>query len=360
MANKFVRIGRFVLDVTLSEDHTFEADVTDYPVESGGSVSDNIRPRPMKITIEGVISDTPLTSNTTNRPAAFTEPKGYTVDAVSGGTNAETSGEFEVKFLPSEEAFAYLQQIWESRDTVTVQTSLGTWENMAMESFSVPRSKETTGGLKFTAQFKQIQKVTNERIKSSVRNGNGKRNRGPQTGKAAWWIREVTWRKGAPPGSANIYATEQVRLYWKPVLMNDRMPAQWYHWSGEKGVPTPQPLTQDEFRAFLLDNKRDERDRRVLGAAAFGRGGTSGNADLAKIYGTEVPSHIYVPKMFTKDMSQTARDLGSSGTSTAVSGSPKFNNEGNYLTGKSLKPEDYSTSNALRRSFKNVPGINKL
>lgn len=231
MSSTFVRIGRFVLDVSLSENHTYESDVTEYPVESGGSVSDNIRPKPIKVSIEGVVSDTPLDSNAANKPVTFADPfagppntngtntiaaaaaAGITLEQNANTTN-NTAPEV-VAFLRSEQALAYLKQIWASRDTVTIRTSLGTFDNMAMLSFNVPRSKDTTGGLKFTAEFQQIQRVTNGRVRTAIRNGTGKRNRGAQ-GADDWYTRQTIWRKAYPPGSDNIQETFEVTFYWKP------------------------------------------------------------------------------------------------------------------------------------------------
>jgi hypothetical protein len=342
--NTFVRIGRYVLDVSISEEHTFEADVTDYPVESGGNISDNIRVKPVKIKIEGIVSDTPLSSNANNSPIILGNPYEPGVDKFATDTNALLA---KVRFLRSEEAYGYLKWIWENKEIVQLFTSLGTFNDMAMQSFNVPRSKETTGGLKFTATFQQIKKITNTRIrdKVSIRNGGKHRNRGGQSGKD-WFVNEVTWRKANPPGSKNIYATEQVRWYWKPSLagggntvtahstdnaVNSKVTSanvlenhQWYHWSGPKGVPSPQPLTPDELRAFNLDYSRDKIDRLVLGNDAVKLGFTR---DQDTPIG--VTSKAYYPKKGDADMSAAmqrsiAKDV------PGASGDPTFQNKGNY------------------------------
>ena len=53
-------IDDFLIDCSISENHTFDSDVTDYPVESGSNISDNIRPLPLVVEIEGVVSNTPI------------------------------------------------------------------------------------------------------------------------------------------------------------------------------------------------------------------------------------------------------------------------------------------------------------
>ncbi len=134
-----ITIGGFDVDAAITEEHAFDADVTDYAVEKGSNISDNIRSRPAKVTIEGVVSDTPLTEMARTR-------------AASGGSGP-----------PSQDALAHLEKIRDDREPVTIVTSLRLYENMALESLSIPRSKDTGDALRFRAVFKQIRFVTNAR-----------------------------------------------------------------------------------------------------------------------------------------------------------------------------------------------------
>ena len=63
-------------DVTVSISHQFENDVTEFAVERGKDITDNIRNKNNKFTVEGVVTNAPLTqykdntvgySSTTNR-----------------------------------------------------------------------------------------------------------------------------------------------------------------------------------------------------------------------------------------------------------------------------------------------------
>lgn len=151
-----ITIGGFDVDAALTEEHVFDADVTDYPVEKGGNVSDNIRSRPIKVTIEGVVSDTPLTE------MAF-------IRAAAGGSGP-----------PSQDALAVLEKIRDDREPVTIVTSLRLYENMALESLNIPRSKDTGDALRFRATFKQIRFVTNARttVRVATPKSRKKTNRG--------------------------------------------------------------------------------------------------------------------------------------------------------------------------------------
>ena len=51
------------LDVYDKETHGMPTEVTDFPVEDGPNISDNVRRKPKTLTIEGYVSDTPLPQN---------------------------------------------------------------------------------------------------------------------------------------------------------------------------------------------------------------------------------------------------------------------------------------------------------
>src|SRR5687767_4349391 len=48
------------LDATTNETHEAPSTITDHAVEQGASISDHIRPEADRLTIEGVISNTPI------------------------------------------------------------------------------------------------------------------------------------------------------------------------------------------------------------------------------------------------------------------------------------------------------------
>lgn len=138
-----VLINGYVIDVTTSEEHTFDSDVTEYPVEQGGDITDNVRPKPIIVTLEGVVSDTPIGAIATLRD--------------SQGDNGQ------VDFLPSEDALATLLAIRDAREPVSITTTLKSFDNMVMTGLSVPRDATTGAALRFSATFQQVIFVTNQR-----------------------------------------------------------------------------------------------------------------------------------------------------------------------------------------------------
>lgn len=127
-------IDGYLVDVFVSESPDLPAEITDYPVEEGSDVSDNIRNLPVQLRVEGVISDTPI---------------GILAELREG--------------LPANEAYELLKEIRESRRLVTVETSRDVYKNMALENLSLSDTAETGDALQFSATFKQVITVSNNR-----------------------------------------------------------------------------------------------------------------------------------------------------------------------------------------------------
>ncbi len=140
LSKQYVMINNYIIDCSLSENHTFESEVTDYPQESGSNISDNIRPKPIVVMMECLVSNSPIGAIAQLRSA-------------DGNSDA-----------PVDAAYDVLKKIYKSRDTVTIRTSLATWPNMAMKNLTIPRATGRGDELRFTATFQQLQTVTNKRF----------------------------------------------------------------------------------------------------------------------------------------------------------------------------------------------------
>jgi hypothetical protein len=140
-----IQIDDLIVDIAISEEHSFENEVTDHPVESGGNVTDNTIDKPLTITITGLVSNTPLTQTGT---------------AIPGATQASP--------FPADRARDKLLALKKARNPITVVDSLGTWPNMVLEKLSIPRDAKIGDALKFTATFKELVIATNERTVVAV------------------------------------------------------------------------------------------------------------------------------------------------------------------------------------------------
>jgi hypothetical protein len=166
-----------LIDASLSETHSRNSEATEFPVESGADLTDHIRALPIELEIEGIVSNTPI-----GRIALLRD--------LDGGSGV----------LPATEALDKLEQIYERRQPVTIQTELKLYERMAMISLSIPKDRETGNVLRFTASFKQIKIITNERTTvRAVTIGSGKR------GKIATKPATIS-----PPGSTVVFTLRRV------------------------------------------------------------------------------------------------------------------------------------------------------
>lgn len=155
------------LDATVRQNHVASAQVTSKRVEKGANVTDHIRPMPPKLTLEGVVTNTPILDS----PALL----GYTTATVQNNTQPFQGGPFSVPSVVSFKALTFLQQfdrvgdvfkaivsaIAES-DVFKITTALQTYDNMACANFSVPVDVATGSSIQFTIDFEQLVFATTE------------------------------------------------------------------------------------------------------------------------------------------------------------------------------------------------------
>lgn len=148
-----ITIADLIVDAAAREEHNFEADVSEHPVETGAAITDHVRAKPPTVVIEGIVSDTPL------------EP-------VASLRNDDA--------LPSYTARVRLFEIWYAREPVTIETTVSVYKNMVMQSFNITEDGETGEACRFRATFKQIKLITNNRttVTVAVPNAKKKLNRG--------------------------------------------------------------------------------------------------------------------------------------------------------------------------------------
>lgn len=147
------------IDASISETHSRESPSTEFPVENGTSISDHTLIKPFKLEIQGMISDTPIggvqgliTEAATTATAALLPPVGT---VVLGGAFALFSALSKSK-SPSVAAYGQLLQLQASAQPFDVLTSLYRYENMWINSISVPRNAQDGNALMFTISLAQL------------------------------------------------------------------------------------------------------------------------------------------------------------------------------------------------------------
>jgi hypothetical protein len=164
-AKNKLKIAQVEVDVSLSEDHVSTCEVTENPVEIGADVTDHVQEKPDTLTIEGLVSDTPI--------------------RLLGNT-------FGVSDNRARKTYDILREIKSAKKPITVVTGLRQYTNMILRSLTVPRNAETGQALKFTAEFVEVRLVESETIavelaakKNQETKSLGKQSTTPASGPAA-------------------------------------------------------------------------------------------------------------------------------------------------------------------------------
>jgi hypothetical protein len=157
------RINTLTLDVTLREQHTYRNDVTNFPTEEGVNICDHVRPQPPRVTIHGLITNTPLL-DLNNLVTSSTElfkssPVGQLV------THTGTRTEQALTELLKLTGWRYPTRILSDNYVPTlivpivIVTGLRVYVDMVLASLVIDRDANTGDSLPFTAEFVHISKV---------------------------------------------------------------------------------------------------------------------------------------------------------------------------------------------------------
>jgi len=273
-----VRIGgppplpSYLMDLALSEEFSFPGEATKFPVEKGVDFTDHIRELPDEVTLECIVSDTPIgdvATDPTRQPA--TGPDGTTSTA-----------------LPSAEALQRLRELKAARRPVRIETTLGTFTSMAFIDLNVPVSKDKSpgrsdpdpkkqrpGALFFTAKFRKVVVTTNTRTKVRVRTSMAGAGGQPKAkaviGKAAVADAVVEWKHDIAKGRfIGIVSQVEVRYNRPPGLSKDEAivlgkkdPAM--PWTEYTDLTTGEKVT-GQRRTELTDDLREQARQARVGA----------------------------------------------------------------------------------------------
>lgn len=195
-------IDEIIVDASISEQHNSEVEVTDHDVEEGSPISDHARVKPVTLTMEALITNTPI-----NRGQALRIVESNGIQFQTPNQSEQLRGVAGY----AEQSFAKLETLRDSVKLITVITALKTYSNMILTSLSVPRNASIGEALRFTATFKSVRLVKNQTTQTKVTKttqGQGKKKLGrlptkpvPPAEKA---VRERTGLAAIADGAADI------------------------------------------------------------------------------------------------------------------------------------------------------------
>lgn len=136
---KICRINGVALDVVVSESLSLSSDVTSYPVEDGGDISDHVHNQPDSISIEAIVNAIPL------------------------NLEAERGDD------PVAQVRAALEEIRSQRQTFTYEGLRGIYKDMVFTSLSFPFDPNTGDALRFSASMQRVNKRELVRVAARYR-----------------------------------------------------------------------------------------------------------------------------------------------------------------------------------------------
>lgn len=139
-------------DAVIREEHTSELAVTDNPVETGVVISDHAYMQPLKLSVEGAFSNTPVYQEHTNGGVGVIV-NGDGIKAAADNGQPRAANAWEI--LTTLQRFAV---------PFSVQTGLKLYKDMVILRLSCSQDKESVGALYFSADLRQVIFATSQTV----------------------------------------------------------------------------------------------------------------------------------------------------------------------------------------------------
>lgn len=151
---KHSQIGDLVIDASMNETIEYKSVITEHPIETKETISDYIYKQPLRVQINGLITDSPMkTFGILEYPLSRNTPQQIL-------NNITSLIPFTNQDKPSNQAFEILTKLYNDRKPITVVTSFKSFDDMAINSITFDRDNSKYGYLSFTAELLQINYAT--------------------------------------------------------------------------------------------------------------------------------------------------------------------------------------------------------
>lgn len=165
-------------DLTISEGHEMTSEVTEHPVEVGSNISDHVRPNPQALTLELYVTNTPIEDIGRGSVGLiemqlprYTPPLAPTPGFLFSQRIEDPPVPLRVQVLQFDQPFDRVKEVhdtlldlWTKGATMSVVTSVRTYDTMVLTSVKMPRNEP--GGATFSLDLKQIRTVTTATVKA--------------------------------------------------------------------------------------------------------------------------------------------------------------------------------------------------
>lgn len=144
------------IDASVKEDHTRDSPATEFPVEDGTSISDHITVKPFKLTLTGVISDSPLNPLKAGLTTAVASAIKGPLGVIAAGVGTSLFSSIFSSKSPSVAAYEALLNLQQLKQPFDVLTTLKRYPDMWIVNISAPREASGGNSLDFTLQLTQL------------------------------------------------------------------------------------------------------------------------------------------------------------------------------------------------------------
>lgn len=189
--------GAMEFDATKARGWELAAEVTEFPVEAGTAITDHVRPANGTITMEGVITNSPLVVPSTQAAGVALAPANVVLPGGGGAraTLVQLTGRLDRRRVCD----GILAGLVRAGTVVSLTTSLRTATDLAITRYKVDEGPETGQALALVLEFKQLRFATVARAAvPAVRRLQVPAQRGAQPAVNASAAERIV-RAGAPP-----------------------------------------------------------------------------------------------------------------------------------------------------------------
>lgn len=169
------------LDASLNEQHGASAQVTDHQVESGPNVTDYIRPMPRRLSISGMVTNTPIATPKSQNRGVTGQNSSIQGSTPNGGRVDWTALQFNGEFDRVRDVYGSLVDAALAGAVFSVVTTLANYENFAIVNFSAPRNAQSGNSIQFQIDLQEIRIVTTQTVAALP--GKAKKSRGAKPAK---------------------------------------------------------------------------------------------------------------------------------------------------------------------------------
>lgn len=167
-----------VFDAVLAENHEGSAEITEHSVESGSPIADHKRALPRLVTIEGLVSQTPLDAP----PPTGDASRSITASIQANDANANVTS-FSSTFDRIQDAFDQLDLLRITDTELTVSTRVKVYDSLQLIRIQTPREPTDGDSVRFILDFKEINVAETRQVdapQSREPRGRNRRRRGGQ------------------------------------------------------------------------------------------------------------------------------------------------------------------------------------